>query len=416
MKRNLPLILITIFLTIMAYVTLLSTFNKLAFVLLTADLLSIVHVYTVKGAIHLTLGTTKKAIQKEEACTIKLTVTNNSFLPTPYVYIRLKEGHRVTLLGPNRICVTLGCGQTKEIPITYKGELSGREIIGIKEVVVMDYFHIIKKKLKFKEEKEISVLPQIVDLKESQEIRNQLVLVKTEIQSTTSIGKQSLLGEEIGYELAPYKEGDSKKLIHWKLFAQKGSYLVRQREENEHIKTKVVIVLDSISKEKDIEEKEHIILQDKMISACVSFIHVLIEEGQEVYFLSHEKGQWEKKYIQSSNQLKQLAYELTSYSTIKEVEGAGETRLPLKILEEISREIGYLKLLITSSLDPELMNEMVSYGKDASSIQIVTTVAQKEEVFIQSRDQMATGLMIDSGQIDNVVWELNDNYEMIKRN
>lgn len=347
---NYLFIVVTLYLLVSLYLKTDMAYMKFLMICILGGIISVVHLFMVKPYLNFTIKDESYVrINKKAQVELTINIQNRAWLQSPYIYIFLKPTYHVVAKQYDSICVALPPRGAKEITLEYIGKYSGKEIIGVEEIVLQDYFGIMKRRIKCTLEKEVSVLPQVVALGK---VENLLNLVKVKERDQEQIPVISSDGE-VCHELAPYIEGDSLKLMHWKLLARRDIYMVRQREEHATIKREYIFILDPICEEQDKENRARLI--DKLLVTSISLAHAFLKQGEKVTLIYRQNGVWQQLTLTEVMAIPQLATVLSGYTGN---EGqVGEERWPYDYLHQ-HYPSPISKIFLTSYLSKDLSEEL----------------------------------------------------------
>ncbi len=339
-----------LFLILALYLRTDPTYMKVLYAFLIAVFIAYLHVYLLSGQIEVgIIGEEAVQISKGESVELTLVIKNNCFLQSPYIHIFLKPTYHVVSKQYQSLCITLPPFSKKEIKIAYEGKYSGKDILEIEEVILQDFFQLAKKRHTSFGKKEVAVLPQIIELTKVNYLFSALSI---DTDSTMSLPKPSKTAE-LSYELKPYKEGDSLKLLHWKIAARRDIYMVRQREEQVSVKEEYLMVLDPICAEKNEEMAARLI--DKTLVMCISLVAFFLERDIEVTLVYDKEGHWQYITLTHNAHLGQLASILAQYGITTDANL--EERLPYNYLRGIHKKEAS-KLVVTPAVNRSLLNHL----------------------------------------------------------
>ncbi len=183
------------------------------------------------------------------------------------------------------------------------------------EILTKFPFGLIQKTDFLKQEEEVLVYPEIIDLKGF--IKASQLFHGEYLSGNKGVGVNP-------WGLRSYLYGDDARLIHWKSTAKKGQWMVKEFESEK--KMSVVVDLNlvhrDISRAGVFQKKSQKTMTEKLISICASMIIFLIRENYEVVLTVNGKpaGSEGRGYI--SSYLKNLAL-LTDEDFIKNSDSIG---------------------------------------------------------------------------------------------
>ncbi|TCT16718.1 uncharacterized protein DUF58 [Natranaerovirga pectinivora] len=173
---------------------------------------------------------------------------------------------------------TLFPGQVEKIQIPIECKYRGNYNIGVKSIVIMDYFGLIHIKYDFIETIKLLVYPNIEKIRyypiKPVIFENSLSLQKNLFQDKTNI-----------YDVKDYSLGDPLNQIHWKLSAKYNELKTKQYSSS--LQKKTFIFLDNQKFDKDSET--NIVLEDLIIEALVSISDYLLKRQIPVELYYHDK-------------------------------------------------------------------------------------------------------------------------------
>lgn len=337
-----------------------------------------------------------KIVEKYQIFSVKIHITNQAYVSSPYLYINPREGKRVALERVQSIGIMLGMRDSMEQEIYYKAQLCGREEIRIEEVGMRSFMGFFKKTSILNLQTTIQVLPEIRHLNYMQHFTSFLE------QLTTSEGKQSEQGdreregEEVGYELRPYMNGDSQRLIHWKLAAFRDEYLVRQREGSKEQKKELFLILSPFISGENNEDEASI--QDKSITTFVSLVAYYLNEGQKVRVAYYKEKDWQYMKLRDSRYIHNLQEALSDYTGVK-VEQTINQRGIIKNLFRLTRKRGGIKVMISSYWKKDMEDYILRNKFQTRTVPIIWTGSR---------------LPITLSQVSRFpIWHMTDEYGLV---
>ena len=292
-----------------------------------------------------------KMVAKNESFPLKIYIINKAYMLSPYIYIRVSEGKRVDLETAQVIGLILGIRENVEQEVFYNAQLCGSEEIVLEEVRMQSFIGFFRKTIILNLSVTIQVLPEIRHLEYMQHFDAYLA------QLSTSEGKQNgqenheSVGDEVGYELRPYMDGDSQRLIHWKIAALREEYLVRKREGSKERKRELVFILSPFVSLKYDEEEE--ILQDKLVTTFVSLVSHYMNEGQKVSVAYYKEKAWQYIKIRDARYIYILQEALSDYIGLK-IEETLNQRSIIKSLFKLTNKRSGIKMLITTYWEKDM--------------------------------------------------------------
>ena len=335
-----------------------------------------------------------EVVQKHELFNVKVKLTNNTLLPMPYMELFPDKGRRVSLEEISNIGIMLSSKSQIECAISYRAKLCGLEEIGLEKIVFRSFFAFFKSETSNIEKVKVKILPKPRELGHIQHFNDFLEqLITNEMKQ---IGEEHLViaGDEIGYELRPYVEGDSQRLIHWKIAAYKDELLVRQRQQSDEKVNNLFFILNPFISEKEIEEA---IIQDKLLTAFISLVAYYLEQGQRVRVAYYKDKAWQYLKIKSYMQLQQLQDCLGDHICLKAEQTINQRSIVECFTKKVKQEEG-IKIIVSSYWTQE-MEEYILSKKQNSMVLHIWTESNIPQMLVQEAKLL--------------VWHLTDQYEMI---
>lgn len=248
---------------------------------------------------------------KHNHCTLSVSVTNKSWLPTPDIVIEFEDNdHFVS--EDNRVAVAVSPRKNVTFDVDYEALYAGGSYIGIKKAFVKNYLgdgyseisetRIIPKVWK------VGIIPEQSTISNDNAVLNNIFMASMSDNSNDeTIDETSLMfGGFPGYEYREYRPGDPLKRINSKLSAKKGTLMVRLDEKT--AAASVAVVLDSTLK----CDYSALLVQstlETMLGIVKTFLQK--EYAVEVYFYG-DQG-WTNIVILQENDLILLSKQLAGF-------------------------------------------------------------------------------------------------------
>lgn len=364
---NVPFILLVLVVGELAYTKAEYIVIDLFSILFIAIVLDTCYFLWSKDKVEVAIETSKTKIQKGEKLDLFIKLKNKSFLPSVYLHMHPSEGYRLLLKGKRNYCTLLGGMGTQELSVTYEAALSGRQTVGLARVFINDYLGLYKKELLVPDQIKIKVIPEIRENIDGEGFWGTGLEEKEGMNSHMPVN-QNLQGE-VTDELLPYKEGDSPRLIHWKIFARKEQLLVRRREEGRQGGASLLVILNPVGS-KVSEEQLQYELQDKSLTLSLSLIHQLIRNGYEVTFMYYYKGNWIKAELRENRALQYLREKLAGYEHLQLISNRTYESILSSFTRSISRE-AICQLVVTEDVDESLAYYLRKKNRNLKESKIV---------------------------------------------
>ena len=297
-------------------------------------------------------------VQKYQELVLEVEIRNTSAIPFLYFYILPKNGERIKLTEKNNMALMIGRKQTVSYQMKYQAKYSGQDFIGVEWGIMKSFLGIFKKEIHLESYVRVRVLPEIRYLEEGDNLVEQFMAMQM-MGCEEQLKGQGLNGAEIGYELRPYREGDSQKLIHWKLAAVKNQYLVRQREEGKVQKEDLCLML--LPFEEYLPRQEKIQLQDKTVTTTIALAMHFLRQGQVVRIVYYMDKDWKEQTLSQMSEINKLQDLLSYYESISVHGDMNEIEL-MKDLTYIMNRYKGMRLIVSAFWQSEIEKWLISKG------------------------------------------------------
>ena len=300
-----------------------------------------------------------EVVEKNEQFIFELKLINQSFLPLPYIEIVPEEGERCELLETGDVVFLLLGKEQVVHPFVYEAKLSGLEEIGINKVVLKSFFFFFRVEIEVYEKVSVKVLPEVRSIANMQGFDD--FLARRIVSEGGYAFHKTLVIEdnEIGYELDSYVEGDSQRLIHWKLAAYKDELLVRQREKNGQKQKNIFLILNPFL---DNEEENMIRRQDKLITTFVSLAGYYLEKNREIDVAYYKDDTWNVVQVRNKIQLRGLQENLGDYRCLLPGDIKQQIHTVKKFIKLVSKRNG-MKIIVTGHWTVGVEEYILSKGQ-----------------------------------------------------
>ncbi|MCD7730998.1 MAG: DUF58 domain-containing protein [Oscillospiraceae bacterium] len=202
-------------------------------------------------------------VYKSEEFFLRVKVRNKSILPVPAVIVKISEYEGFETDKRTEYSVSVSPRSETSFEVRFKALMWGAEEIGIEEISMMDFLHLVKLPI-YKGKKRssasyscvVKVFPNIPDVPSDMPlIRNaaETIRFSDESEDTKENNGLNLFGSMPGYTHREYAPGDPVKRINWKLSSKRDVYMVRLDDEAEAMRQ--IIVLDSVGSSRAYNER-----------------------------------------------------------------------------------------------------------------------------------------------------------------
>ena len=317
---------------------------------------------------------------------IKISVRNEAYIPSGYIYLIAKQGKRIELQDTSCIGLLLEGKGRVERGITYRGKYCGTESISLEHIMIKSFIGFFRKEVKQHLLMTVHILPEIKHLNSMKYFNEYLWQTAEGINRKIAQPLKKNLREEVGYELKPYVMGDSEKLIHWKIATFKEEYLVRERQGDRFQRTELFFILSPFMSGKgdclDMQdEMSRVIELDRTVTIFISLVAYYLEAGEKVQIAYYNEGDgWQYMKLKTKSQLRHLQESLSRYEGVY-VESTMNQRMIIKQLLQILKKKGGKKIIISAYWRQEVEEYILEYKEIRTDIPVVWTANEEVDMF-----------------------------------
>lgn len=317
--------------------------------LIVAVIVSELNMLLVRRKISFGFSCEEKELNKGQEFSLKIRINKSTFLPSPYIAIKLKYNPKVDNFNKSTYKIAMSFGKyTEEVVANFMAKYSGELIIEIESIIITDYLGLFSHKINIDTSKadiKINVFPHIPLNNTPTELLKSASDTVGFDDSEDETDQTINFGSGIpGYEHRLYVPGDPLKKVNWKLSAKRDTLLLRK---DERVSYSNHVILIDIFKNGDSEiDYEQI---DILIENTLSLVSSLLMQQLSckcIYFLNDE---WNQIDIVDENSLLEFQRGLSSYSIVDPNLG----RIPFEVIHQ--RKNSAL-LIFTNKLDNELLS------------------------------------------------------------
>lgn len=286
-------------------------------------------------------------IRKGDVFSVCVTVSKNTFLPTPYVEIKFKNSPKLTPVSAEIFKTALFFPKDSSTIIAeYKAEFSGKSTVEIEYVRLTDYLGLFSRDIFMSQKNEVVnalVLPEIPDCIFTNDLLKSSGEAISYDDDEEDSGETLRFGNGLpGYEHRNYVPGDPVKKINWKLSSKRDIFLIRLDEKPSS--TGRVLVLDIFS---DTQTKETCRINDVLIEGCLGMLSQMLKNDLSCECWFYNESDWTMCEVNNEKTLLELQCFLQSYDDSV----PHKTRLPqLKQKQKGSSA----SIIFTNNLDTSL--------------------------------------------------------------
>jgi len=284
-------------------------------VLTVAPVVSFIMLRKATSDVHIDIALSQNTVHKGENVEFKITFTNSSVFPVPFLFLKINCGHMSGLNG-DKYVVTLSKSAPAVLEKHCRAEIWGMAPIGVSEMYARDYLGLFKTAIKFNEGESYKIVNVRPALHES--LKNDLLMlicneITVDDKEDETSDKMGFLSQP-GYTHRPYAPPDALNRINWKLFAKLDKYMVR---ENEYIKNQSpVIVLDYVGLcDAGLREQPMaaIFLEERMVEAVLAMLLSMVRQNISCNTYYRYKGVWQEMIICDEDDIAALQDEFSTY-------------------------------------------------------------------------------------------------------
>ena len=318
-----------------------------------------IHFFVVKRALRLYVNG-GMPVEKGEVFTLNVKFVNKSNLPACLFHIKAKSSRRLSSIGKSEITTLLAPMEKYECTMEFEAQLSGEDVVGIEWGRLDSVFGFFRLHLPLEMYVRVRVFPEVKEISGMERFIETLAGSGDEDRNG-NIEEEKRSGEEIGYELRPYQEGDSQRLIHWKLAVLKEVYLVRQREGSSHKGQDIFLIICPLQYKQD--EETEAILQDRTVTSALSMAYYFLCHEQTVKVACYINKSWKFMELTESYQIRSLQEMLSKYAAVTMNEKVDEKAI-LKNVFKIIGEEKSVKILISAYWTAQMNKMLLSSGEE----------------------------------------------------
>lgn len=344
---------------------------------------------------------------------MNIKIRNKSFMPIPFLYIRLSEADNLSITEKSEIHLSFSPYETKTITVKYSADYRGIAEIGLKSMLLSDYlglfsFSLLKGLDVHHFSGKVIVLPRISNMKPCNAILK--TKAATNIMNDTGTMPdtfQSWSGEP-GHEYRDYVPGDPLHRIHWKLSAKTRQLKVRKNEGSGVSKKSLILdpVMVRKSSEAAISRKPFTLypeswernkrfpffsvkknspaqhedalrrkIEDKTLEALLSVTNMVIQWGMLTEVWVYADGCWRYWTVSHKKEILDLQRHLADYRFLDSDAADLPERLPLSVMfinEKMNRNfMGREAIFFTGGYDPMLQKFLNGFNDRELSADLI---------------------------------------------
>lgn len=282
--------------------------------IIAAPIISILISFILSKFVVLEFSGDKTIILKNETKPIQIKLINNSFLPIPFVRIKIQNSSGLEIENGD-FAISSYPKRSEEIQINVKGIYSGRGEIWVENARLYDFLGIVKFKIKINGGKMIfGVLPQAEEVSTRANYIGNVLSYMAGIESEETIsGATNFTTTGFpGYDYREYVPGDSLRRINWKLSAGRQKLYVRLDEAAADSEMSMILY----KVKKDINDAKGL---SHALEKYAGTLYFFINNGICVHCLIFQKNTWEDHEIRTVDEVADFVSELAFYDEEKSI-------------------------------------------------------------------------------------------------
>lgn len=221
----------------------------------------------------------RRIVVKGELIPYSFTIANEDFVTFSSIKVNFLWDKSAITNGKSVKEYCLLPGEKISMETTMVCNYRGEYYIGVNSVDITDFFYLFRITYPIQSKLKVTVLPRIIPLKNLSLLPNGKDLKEI---SPYTVSDQ----ERIDIETRPYKKGDSKKLIHWKVSAKKNELYTRKLVSDPKID--VTVIIDTTAVEG--KEMKQVMVEDSILEAVLAITNFCKENRTKVTVFYEKNG------------------------------------------------------------------------------------------------------------------------------
>lgn len=358
MKKNRLYLIILLVTGILTYYIEGYILTTIFYILLLIPILSFASILLTYNRFQVSHKVSKKNIVKGDKINYTVTLFNTDSLV--YCPIKLKlESDKILFKNQFESPTIVLYPKTKEeIVIPLRCNYRGYYRLGVKSIIIDDYFGLFSKEFKSLDTIKMIVYPSIKEL-------IYLPTSNVDVDEVTNLSEKTMEEQNNISYIREYEKGDTLNKIHWKLSSKYNELMVKQYSGE--ISNAVNIILDTNKHYYDYEL--NIAVEDKMIETCVMIINYLLIHNKAVTFIFNDvrNVSIEGKYYNDF----QIIYEECAVLEFTRKFDFGKSILDYFYKDNGEVLINSNQYIITSNIGDDFMESLKKLNVQKSKITIV---------------------------------------------
>ena len=280
------------------------------YILLLAPLISFAMTRLISRFIKIDIDADSILLEKGNVANLKINITNNSFIPTPLIAIKMLDSSNFELEFDS-LNLFLFPKERRSFEVKLKAKLCGGSYIGIENVCLKGYFGLYKRKIISESLRmKLGIIPEIIDINYLEDfVKTSSDLSYSDDNSEETSDESSLnFAGFPGYEYREYIPGDPVKRINFKLSAKRDILMVRLDERM--TLSKISMIIDPFS---NYVGDNAAFVYSHALEVAVSLIDTLVSRDYEVDLSVRLNDGWYQKNIIFGEEMVEIARLLSDY-------------------------------------------------------------------------------------------------------
>ena len=300
----------------------------------------------------------KNTVIKGEIVNYSCNLHNESKLLT-FCPIKIHFSHEQLFMDEvNRKFFILVPGEIKKINIPFECKYRGSYTLGADEIIIMDFFSIIKLRYKINNKIQIVVYPKVEQI-------TFLPIQSFDFENAKSIENKFIGDKTSVLDIREYQIGDNLNQIHWKLSAKRGDLMVKNYTNT--VQNKCIIFLDT--KKLQINNDDTIIIEDLLVETTASIVYYFLKNNKKISLIYQEANNYCCKQASNVNEWGEI------YDTFANLKFNGNKK-NIYLLEDVlnyESNINSITLfMITAKVSEELSERLIIYKSQGYEVNLFT--------------------------------------------
>lgn len=286
-------------------------------------------------------------VERNSQFNCQLAIKNSSVLILPFIEVLVHSANGINILIEKGLQTSIDSKETVRVSLPCKAIARGLHLVELEKVFVIDYLGLFRVPVPIKQQDhcKVSVMPRLLQYSSTPSLPLDHSKFRTMLRSSSSVRATVIKDNDVGEEIREFRQGDSMRSIHWKLYSKTNELMVRSPEKsNSNSKTNIVTMLPWISTTdttsnigiKDVKPQVSIAeCEDILIEALLAIVKNLLSKGNIIKLLLYSKNAWNLTLLSSEKDIYQLQIFLSSY----QFENSDNDHSKTNVKNQLKREI-----------------------------------------------------------------------------